>query len=83
MFVIEWCDFVLSRVSNMAEKWMVLLLTVVTYLPVNADDYSLLFNDNYDAVVDHPLKFEYPLPKWLKGSLVSSNIYIYIDSVMK
>ena len=52
---------------------VVFLLAVLctTYVySLDNDDYSALFYDNKEVFVDKPIKFEYPLPSWLRGSLV-------------
>ena len=47
---------------------LILMIAVEIY---SDDGFGLLFYDNKDVFVDKPIVFEHPLPKWLRGSLVS------------
>jgi len=42
------------------------------------DGFSLLFENSRDVFTDKPLIFENPLPKWLRGSLVSFVAFSFV-----
>ncbi|XP_071164181.1 retinoid isomerohydrolase-like [Mytilus edulis] len=49
---------------------VLVILSIQFVYSVEQDAYSLLFADSKDVFLNKPIHFQYPLQKWLNGSLV-------------
>lgn len=54
---------------------VLVILSIQFVYSVEQDAYSLLFTDSKDVFLNKPIHFQYPLQKWLNGSLVRSFIF--------